>query len=104
MIEYEIKKPSYKIKIVVDVYFDYHAVRYTVRDVLTCAKGKRKWLSSANLIRDRHEYRSLDLDKKSDYAKAEYLKICTEDDIAAALRFAYEKMKPNEGNTTFRVI
>lgn len=103
MIEYEIKKPSGKVKIVVDVRYEYGTACYRVCDVLTCAKGKRKWLSTASLIRDRYDYRSLDFDEKSDFAKSEYLKICTEDDIAAALRTAYEKMKPTERNTTFRV-
>lgn len=103
MFEYEIKKPSFKVKIVVDVRCEYGMACYRVCDVLTCAKGKRKWLSNASIIRDRYEYRSLDLGEKSEFAKAEYLKICTEDDIAAALRNAYEKMKPTKQNTTFRV-
>lgn len=104
MIEYEIKKPFGKVKISVDVYFDFHTVRYTVRDVLTCAKGKRKYHSIASAVRDRYEYRLLDFEGKEQYAKAEFLKVCTEDDIATALRIAYEKMKPNEKNTAFRVI
>ena len=104
MFEYEIKKPSGKVKIVIDAYFNYNTVLYTVRDVLTCATRKRKWVSTASMIRDRYEYRQLDLDARSEYAKTEYLKICTEDDIAAALRTAYEKMKPTERNTIFRVL
>lgn len=103
MVEYEIKNPSGKVKIVVDARFEYGIACYRVCDVLTCAKGKRKWLSTASLIRDRYEYRCLEMAEKSEYAKAEYLKICTEDDIAAALRNAYEKMKPTKRNTTFRV-
>ena len=103
MIEYEIKRNDISVKICVDVYFVYRTIQYTIADVLTKQKRKRKWDSVSSSVRDRWEYRQLDIDKRCEYAKKEFLKYVTEDELNSALQFAYDSVKPTPQNTVFRV-
>lgn len=56
-----------------------------------------------SIIRDDYKYRSFDFSGTSrcDYAKSEFLKYVTEEQIQQAVNMAYESLKPTQENISF---
>lgn len=67
-------------------------------------KGKRKWITLGDSIKDEFSYRKLDIDGRNQFAKEKYLQYVTWEEICAAVDYAYEQIKPNYDKIKFRVI
>lgn len=103
--EYEIQKEGYKAKICVDIgTFNYSSLSYRISRLEILPKGKRKWVTIGEAIRNEHSYRALDFDGRSNYAKEKYLEYVTWEDICAAVDYAYGQIKPEYNKLDFRVI
>lgn len=105
MYEYVVQKESYKAKICVEINtYGYASLNYRILRVEILPKGKRKWFTLVNSIRDEYSYRKLDIDGRNQFAKEKYLKYVTWEEICAAVDHAYEQMKPDYDKVEFRVI
>ena len=103
--EYMVQKDGYKAKIFVTVpNFDFSDLNYRISDVSILPKGKRKWISIGEDIRERYAYRVLDIERRHQYAKEQYLQYVSWEDMCAALEFAYARLKPDYENIDFIVI
>lgn len=93
-----------KIKIRVNVYCDRWSddIKYIV-DLEITPYRKRKSFYLMSVISDNYKYRSLDNSGMSrhDYAKSEFLKYVTEEQIQQAVNMAYESLKPTQENISF---
>ena len=103
--EYIVQKEGYKAKICIEVgVYNYSSLSYRMSRLEVLPKGKRKWVTLGETIRDDYSYRKLDFDGRSEFAKERYLKYVTWEDICAAVDYAYEQIKPNYNEIDFRVI
>lgn len=92
-----------KVKIRVDVYYDNwsSSFRYNVGLEITPYRKRKSFRLKDELTND-YKYRSFDNNAdKQDYAKSEFLKYVTEDQINQAVYMAYESLKPTKENIYF---
>lgn len=105
MYEYIVQKESYKVKICVEINtYGYASLNYRILGVEILPKGKRKWITLGDSIKDEFSYRKLDIDGRNQFAKEKYLQYVTWEEICAAVDYAYEQIKPNYDKIKFRVI
>lgn len=98
-----INEKKERVEIVVYTYIRSGRCEYRISDILITPFRKRKALSVAAMIRDRYEYRKLGYDERLEYVHQEFLKYCTEEQIAQAVQEAYEKLKPDADMITYHV-
>ena len=104
MFEYVVKKPDYKVKIMVDITSSFGGhPEFVIRDVQTLAKGKRKYNSIANFERDSFHYRHTEVEKRGEYIKGVFLKYCSEEDIDAAIEYVISQLKPTRDEIKYRI-
>ncbi len=92
-----------RVQIMVYTYIRSGRCEYRITDILITPFRKRKALSLAAIIRDRYEYRQLSYDERPKYVHREFLKYCTEEQIAQAVQEAYEGLKPDVDMITYHV-
>ena len=103
--EYIVQKEEYKAKIIVGIlHFSLSDLTYRISDLEILPKGKRKWISIGTDIRDEYAYRVLDFDGRSQYAKEQYLKYVSWEDLCAAVDHAYAQLKPDYEHVDFRIL
>lgn len=102
MFKYEIKKEDCKLQICVTVFCHCETIHYTISDILVIQKGKRKPVSICAQVRDSWEYRRREYSERTEYVKEQYLKYCTEDDIKAAVEYAYSLISPKIEDVSYR--
>lgn len=76
-------------------------IRFRVCDIMVKPYRKRKEISIAASIRDRYDYRVLDLDGRKEYVKNVFLEYCTQEQIDKAVQEGYEKLAPSEDNVEY---
>ena len=103
--EYIVQKEEYRAKIIVGILnFSLSGLTYKISDLEILPKGKRKWISIGRELRDQYAYRVLDFDERSQYAKEQYLKYVSWEDICAAVDYAYAQLKPDYEKLDFRIL
>lgn len=102
--EYNLQKWDYKAKIFVDITdYNYTKFEYVIRGLKILPKGKRKWISIGEQIRDSYEYRDTHASQRSAYVEEKFLEYVTRQDICDAVDYAYMQIKPEYDNITFKV-
>lgn len=105
MYEYVLQREDGKVKIVIDLQTSYGSKpKFVVRDIRTCAKGKRKFISIGDLERDGYKYRHTDYEKREEYIKNVFLRYCTIEEIEAAIEDVISQIRPTREEICFRVL
>ena len=92
-----------KVKIHVDAYCDTwsRGITYNVDLEITPYRKRTSFRLKSQLIND-YTYRSFDNSTdKQEYAKSEFLKYVTEEQLNQAIYTAYERLKPTKENIRF---
>ena len=94
-------KDQIRIVVRVNNYGRDESIRFRVCDIMVKPYRKRKEISIAASIRDRYDYRVLDLDGRKEYVKNVFLESCTQEQIDKAVQEEYEKLAPSEDNVEY---
>lgn len=94
-------KDQIRIVVRVNNYSRDESIRFRVCDIMVKPYRKRKEISIAASIRDRYDYRVLDLDGRKEYVKNVFLEYCTQEQIDKAVQEEYEKLAPSEDNVEY---
>lgn len=94
-------KDQIRIVVRVNNYGRDGSIRFRVCDIMVKPYRKRKEISTAASIRDRYDYRVLDLDGRKEYVKNVFLEHCTQEQIDKAVQEEYEKLAPSEDNVEY---
>lgn len=94
-------KDQIRIVVRVNNYGRDGSIRFRVCDIMVKPYRKRKEISTAASIRDRYDYRVLDLDGRKEYVKNVFLEYCTQEQIDKAVQEEYEKLAPSEDNVEY---
>ena len=94
-------KDQIRIVVRVNNYGRDGSIRFRVCDIMVKPYRKRKEISTAASIRDRYDYRVLDLDGRKEYVKNVFLEYCTQGQIDKAVQEEYEKLAPSEDNVEY---
>lgn len=94
-------KDQIRIVVRVNNYGRDESIRFRVCDIMVKPYRKRKEISIAASIRDRYDYRVLDLDGRKEYVKNVFLEYCTQKQIDKAVQEEYEKLVPSEDNVEY---
>ena len=94
-------KDQIRIVVRVNNYGRDESIRFRVCDIMVKPYRKRKEISIAASIRDRYDYRVLDLDGRKEYVKNVFLEYCTQEHIDKAVQEEYEKLVPSEDNVEY---
>lgn len=94
-------KDQIRIVVRVNNYGRDESIRFRVCDIMVKPYRKRKEISIAASIRDRYDYRVLDLDGRKEYVKNVFLEYCTREQIDKAVQEEYEKLVPSEDNVEY---
>lgn len=105
MYECVLQREDGKVKIVIDLQNSYNnKPKFVVRDILTCAKGKRKFISIGDSERDDYKYRHTDYEKREEYIKSVFLRYCTIEEIETAIDDVISQIRPTREEICFRVL
>lgn len=92
-----------QIRIVVQVRADFNGgVKYVVSDIMIRPYRKRKEISVSADVRDRYEYRVLNLEGRAEYTKNVFLQYCTQEQIDQAIQEEYARLAPSDSNVEYR--
>ena len=94
-------KDQIRIVVRVNNYGRDGSIRFRVCDIMVKPYRKRKEISTAASIRDRYDYRVLDLDGRKEYVKNVFLEYCTQEQIDKVVQEEYEKLAPSEDNVEY---
>lgn len=94
-------KDQIRIVVRVNNYGRDESIRFRVCDIMVKPYRKRKEISIAASIRDRYDYRVLDLDGRKEYVKNVFLEYCTQEQIDKVVQEEYEKLAPSEDNVEY---
>lgn len=94
-------KDQIRIVVRVNNYGRDESIRFRVCDIMVKPYRKRKEISIAASIRDRYDYRVLDLDGRKEYVKNVFLEYCTQEQIDKAVQEEYKKLVPSEDNVEY---
>jgi hypothetical protein len=94
-------KDQIRIVVRVNNYGRDESIRFRVCDIMVKPYRKRKEISIAASIRDRYDYRVLDLDGRKEYVKNVFLEYCTQEQIDKTVQEEYEKLAPSEDNVEY---
>ena len=101
--QYIVEKENHKICIEVEAYVRHLNFEYSIADIGTKPKGKRKFNFIARQISDSYEYRRRNQEERAIYAKEQFLKYVSEAEIEAAVDYVYSQIKPDFGEITYKV-
>ena len=94
-------KDQIRIVVRVNNYGRDESIRFRVCDIMVKPYRKRKEISIAASIRDRYDYRVLDLEGRKEYVKNVFLEYCTQEQIDKAVQEEYGKLAPSEDNVEY---